>query len=260
MGGCFLLCGQEKESRHRSGKRYHDSEEMFRGSGRLFMPILKNDWAPLLEAEFTKPYYLQLRQFLREEYANHVVYPEMYDIFNALHYTPYAGTRVVILGQDPYHGPGQAHGLSFSVKPGMPLPPSLQNIFKELQADLGLPIPNNGYLVKWAEQGVLLLNTVLTVRRGQPQSHQGKGWEPFTDQVIRALNQRPDPVIFLLWGRPAQEKSKLITAPHHVLLRAPHPSPLSAHRGFFGSRPFSQVNQLLRQMGRPEIDWQIPSL
>ncbi|NGQ93785.1 uracil-DNA glycosylase [Brevibacillus sp. SYP-B805] len=223
------------------------------------MAILKNDWAPLLEEEFQKPYYLKLRQFLMHEYKTRVVYPDMYDIFNALHYTPYAGTRVLILGQDPYHGRGQAHGLSFSVKPGVAVPPSLQNIYKELQQDLGCPIPDHGYLVKWAEQGVLLLNTVLTVREGSPNSHKGMGWEIFTDRVIELLNQREEPVVFILWGRHAQEKGQLITAPHHHIIRSPHPSPFSANRGFFGSRPFSRANQFLRRIGREEIDWEIPN-
>ncbi len=224
------------------------------------MKILKNDWAHLLEEEFAKHYYLQLRQSLKEEYDKKEVYPEMHDIFNALQYTSYQATRVVVLGQDPYHGTGQAHGLSFSVKPDIKVPPSLQNIFKELQADLGYGIPNNGYLVKWAEQGVLLLNTILTVRKGTPNSHKGMGWESFTDKVISILNDREKPVIFILWGKNAQEKQKLITSSHHFIIKAPHPSPFSAHRGFFGSKPFSQVNQLLKEMGSTEIDWHIPSM
>ena len=222
------------------------------------MAILKNDWAPLLEQEFKKPYYLQLRRFLVNEYNTNVVYPDKYDIYNALHYTPYAHTKVVILGQDPYHGPGQAHGLSFSVKPGVKAPPSLQNIFKELRDDVGCHIPNNGCLIKWAEQGVLLLNTVLTVRRSSPNSHRGKGWETFTDQVIRVLNEREKPVVFILWGRNAQAKQQLITSPHHFIIRSPHPSPFSADRGFFGSKPFSRTNQFLKQIGSEAIDWQIP--
>ncbi|GAA4720358.1 uracil-DNA glycosylase [Brevibacillus fulvus] len=222
--------------------------------------ILRNDWASLLEEEFTKPYYTQLRQFLAEEYQRHTIYPDMYDIFNALHYTPYEQAKVVILGQDPYHGPGQAHGLSFSVKPGVAIPPSLQNIFKELRADVGCDLPNNGYLIKWAEQGVLLLNTVLTVREGLPNSHKGKGWEQFTDKVIAALNQRERPLVFLLWGKHAQAKRELITNGHHFIISSPHPSPLSASRGFFGSRPFSKTNQFLRSIGSGPIDWQIPNL
>lgn len=224
------------------------------------MGILKNDWAPLLESEFAQPFYLQLRQFLVDEYRTRVIYPDQYDIFNALHLTPYEKTKVVILGQDPYHGRGQAHGLSFSVKPGVAAPPSLQNIYKELQADLGCPIPNHGYLVKWAEQGVLLLNAVLTVREGTPNSHKGIGWETFTDRVIERLNQREEPIVFILWGKHAQEKGERITASHHLIIRSPHPSPFSANRGFFGSRPFSRTNAFLRSIGRTEIDWQIPNL
>lgn len=222
--------------------------------------ILKNDWAEYLEEEFKKDYYLELRRFLIEEYRRHVVYPDMYDIFNALHYTAYSDTKVVILGQDPYHGPGQAHGLSFSVKPGITSPPSLQNIFKELKDDLGCPIPNNGYLVDWAKQGVLLLNTVLTVRQGMPNSHRGKGWEQFTDQVIRTLNNREKPVVFILWGKNAQDKKSLITAPRHFIIESPHPSPYSANRGFFGSRPFSKANNFLKSIGSKEIEWQIRDL
>ncbi|TCS83180.1 uracil-DNA glycosylase [Tepidibacillus fermentans] len=224
------------------------------------MAILRNDWNNYLENEFKKPYYLRLREFLIEEYQTWTIYPDMYDIFNALHYTPYSETKVVILGQDPYHGQGQAHGLSFSVKPGIAIPPSLQNIFKELQQDLGCTIPNNGYLVKWAKQGVLLLNTVLTVREGEPNSHKGMGWETFTDQVISTLNQREKPVVFILWGKHAQEKKQLITSPHHYIIQSPHPSPFSANRGFFGSRPFSKANGFLRQIGSSEIDWQIPDI
>ncbi|OEF98099.1 uracil-DNA glycosylase [Vulcanibacillus modesticaldus] len=221
------------------------------------MAILKNDWANILEEEFEKPYYLKLREFLIEEYRNRVIYPDMYDIFNALHYTSYADTKVVILGQDPYHGPGQAHGLSFSVKPGIKPPPSLQNIFKELQADMGCYIPNNGYLVKWSEQGVLLLNTVLTVREGMPNSHKGIGWEIFTNRVISKLNEREEPVVFVLWGKNAQEKLGLISSPQHYIIKSPHPSPFSANKGFFGSRPFSKINQFLIRIGSKEIDWQI---
>jgi uracil-DNA glycosylase len=223
------------------------------------MPILKNDWADYLEQEFSKDYYLRLRKFLVEEYRTRTIYPNMYDIFNALHYTPYSKVKVVILGQDPYHGPGQAHGLCFSVKPGVPAPPSLVNIFKELHDDLGVPIPHHGCLVKWAEQGVLLLNTVLTVREGQANSHRGIGWETFTDRVIETLNNKEHPVVFLLWGSHAQSKAALITNPRHHLVKSPHPSPLSAHRGFFGSRPFSRANRFLREAGLGEIDWQLPA-
>ncbi|MEY8349158.1 uracil-DNA glycosylase [Bacillus cereus] len=222
--------------------------------------ILKNDWEPLLAPEFEKPYYQKLRQFLKEEYSTHVIYPNADDIFNALHYTSYEDTKVVILGQDPYHGPNQAHGLSFSVQPGVKTPPSLQNMYKELHADLGCEIPNNGYLVKWAEQGVLLLNVVLTVRQGEANSHKGKGWEHFTDRVIELLNERDKPVIFILWGRHAQAKKKLITNSNHHIIESVHPSPLSARRGFFGSKPFSKVNDILSSMNEKEMDWQIPNL
>lgn len=222
--------------------------------------LLENDWDPLLEAEFAKPYYQELRSFLAREYRSRAVYPDMYDIYSALRLTGYDQTKVVILGQDPYHGPGQAHGLSFSVKPGVPAPPSLQNIFKELQDDLGCAIPNNGHLVKWAEQGVLLLNTVLTVQAHNANSHRGKGWESFTDRVIELLNEREKPVVFMLWGSPAQQKMQRIDARRHPIIRSPHPSPLSAYRGFFGSRPFSRANRFLREQGIEEIDWQIPNL
>lgn len=222
--------------------------------------ILKNDWQEVLGEEFQKPYYRQLREFLKNEYENYTVYPKQEDIFNALQYTPYKDAKTVILGQDPYHGPGQAHGLSFSVKPDVKIPPSLKNIFKEMQADLGCDIPNNGYLVKWAKEGVLLLNTVLTVRKGQAHSHKGKGWELFTDRVIQKLNEREKPVIFILWGKPAQEKGKLIDDSKHFILTSPHPSPFSARKGFFGSRPFSKANELLREQGEEPIDWKISDL
>lgn len=224
------------------------------------MKILKNDWDQYLNQEFKQPYYLQIREFLVDEYNSRPIYPDRFDIFNALNYTSYTETKVVILGQDPYHGPGQAHGLSFSVKPGVPAPPSLQNIFKELQADLGCTIPNHGHLVSWAKQGVLLLNTVLTVRESQPNSHKGMGWETFTDRVITTLNDREQPVVFILWGKHAQDKQQLITRNHHYIIRSPHPSPLSSHRGFFGSRPFSKSNEFLEKMGLTPIDWQIPDL
>ncbi|NCU16731.1 uracil-DNA glycosylase [Pallidibacillus pasinlerensis] len=220
--------------------------------------ILKNDWAKVLQEEFTKPYYMQLREFLKYEYSNFTVYPDMYDIFNALHYTSFSDVKVVILGQDPYHGPNQAHGLSFSVKPGVPHPPSLRNIFQELQNDLGYPIPKSGSLVPWTRQGVLLLNTVLTVRAGQAHSHKGKGWEIFTDRVIESLNEKPDPVVYILWGSAAQSKQKLIDTTKHYIVKSPHPSPLSAHRGFFGSKPFSKTNAYLRMIGKTEIDWALP--
>ena len=220
--------------------------------------ILKNDWAPLLEEEFSKPYYLQLREFLKQEYKHYRIYPDMYEIFNALHYTAFADVKVVILGQDPYHGPNQAHGLSFSVKPGVPLPPSLKNIFLELQADLGCTPPSSGYLVPWTKQGVLLLNTVLTVREGQAHSHQGRGWEIFTDRVIEILNRKSKPVVYILWGSAAQMKQQLIDTNKHFIIKAPHPSPLSAHRGFFGSKPFSKTNSILKTIGQTEINWQLP--
>ncbi|TVY08244.1 uracil-DNA glycosylase [Paenibacillus cremeus] len=222
--------------------------------------VLNNDWAELLGGEFEKPYYIRLRQFLKEEYAACKVYPNMHDIFNALHNTPYAEVKVVILGQDPYHGPGQAHGLSFSVKPGVPAPPSLQNMFKELKSDLGCRIPDNGYLVKWSEQGVLMLNTVLTVREGEAASHKGQGWESFTDRIIALLNEREKPMVFILWGSHAQQKAQLITNSRHHILRSVHPSPLSSHRGFFGSKPYSQANRFLESIGSTPIDWQIDDL
>ncbi|PGT14330.1 uracil-DNA glycosylase [Bacillus cereus] len=222
--------------------------------------VLKNDWGPLLASEFEKEYYRTLAGFLKEEYSTHVVYPKVEDIFNALSYTSYENTKVVILGQDPYHGPNQAHGLSFSVQPGVKTPPSLLNMYKELRDEYGYEIPNNGYLVKWAEQGVLLLNTVLTVRQGEANSHKGKGWEHFTDRVIELLNEREKPVIFILWGRHAQAKKKLITNTNHHIIESVHPSPLSARRGFFGSKPYSKVNTILANMGGREIDWEIPNI
>ena len=217
--------------------------------------ILKNDWKGALEREFEKPYYKELRQFLLQEYKTHQVFPPMHDIFNALHYTPLSRVKVMILGQDPYHDVNQAHGLCFSVLPGQQPPPSLQNIYKELQEDLGCPIPNHGYLKKWADQGVLLLNTVLTVRAHQANSHQNKGWEQFTDAVIETVNRQQRPVVYLLWGKPAQSKKPMLTNPSHLILQAPHPSPLSAYRGFFGSRPFSRANDFLEKNGAGSIDW-----
>ncbi|QWU47895.1 uracil-DNA glycosylase [Bacillus sp. NP247] len=222
--------------------------------------ILQNDWGPLLGPEFEKEYYQSLANFLKEEYEAHVIYPKKEDIFNALQYTSYENTKVVVLGQDPYHGPNQAHGLSFSVQPGIKTPPSLLNMYKELRDEYGYEIPNNGYLVKWAEQGVLLLNTVLTVRQGEANSHKGKGWEQFTNRVIELLNEREKPVIFILWGRHAQAKKKLITKTNHHIIESVHPSPLSARRGFFGSKPYSKVNTILANMSEREIDWQIPNL
>lgn len=223
-------------------------------------PTLTNDWADHLNDEFQKPYYLALREFLIDEYRSTTVYPKMHDLFNALHYTAYSEVKVCILGQDPYHGPGQAHGLCFSVQPGVAPPPSLQNIFKELHSDLGCPIPDHGCLVHWAKQGVLLLNTVLSVRRGQPNSHRGKGWEQFTDRVIEVLNAREKPLVFLLWGRNAQAKKGMIDGTRHAVIESAHPSPYSANQGFFGSRPFSRANEYLRRWGVEPVDWAIPPL
>jgi uracil-DNA glycosylase len=216
---------------------------------------LNNDWQEIIGDEFDKPYYQKLRAFLITEYNTQTIYPEKQDIFNAFRLTPYSEIKVVLIGQDPYHGPGQAHGLSFSVKPGIPAPPSLVNIYKEMHDDLGINIPNQGFLESWAKQGVLLLNTVLTVRAGEAHSHRQKGWETFTDEVIRAINRKKDPVVFWLWGKPAQEKGKLITNPHHLILKAPHPSPLSVYRGFYGSKPFSKTNDFLLKIGKAPIDW-----
>lgn len=224
------------------------------------MEIFHNDWAQYLNDELKKPYYQKLRAFLINEYRTHKVYPDMYAIFNALHYTSLADTKVVILGQDPYHGPGQAHGLSFSVLPGVTQPPSLLNIFKELATDIGCTIPNNGCLKPWADQGVLLLNTVLTVREHQANSHHGQGWEIFTDKIISTLNAREKPLVFILWGAPARRKKAMITNPKHYIIESAHPSPLSANRGFFGSRPFSRTNDFLRSIGETPVDWQLPNI
>lgn len=216
-----------------------------------------NDWDALLAPQFCQPYYEKLRAFLKEEYAHRRIYPDMYHIFSALQVTSRAATRAVILGQDPYHGPGQAHGLCFSVMPGVPQPPSLQNIFKELQSDLGVSPPTHGCLIEWAAQGVLLLNTTLTVREGQANSHRGQGWEIFTDEVIRRLNEADHPIVFILWGGNARSKKPLITNPLHGVIESPHPSPLSAYGGFFGSRPFSRTNDFLTARGCAPIDWRI---
>lgn len=221
---------------------------------------LGNDWDEVIGEEFNKEYYQKLRRKLAEEYRRHTVYPTMDNIFNALKYTPYGDVKVLLLGQDPYHGAGQAHGLAFSVQKGVEPPPSLVNIFLEIKADLGLPIPDSGYLVPWTQQGVMLLNTVLTVREGQPNSHKDLGWTTFTDNVISRLNEREDPVIFLLWGKNAKDKLPLITNSRHFVLMAAHPSPLSASRGFFGCRHFSKVNTLLERMGKQPVDWSIPSV
>lgn len=217
--------------------------------------IFQNDWDHVLKDELHKEYYRNLREWLKREYGTNTTYPPMHDIFNAFHYTAYEDVKVVLLGQDPYHGPNQAEGLSFSVKKGMKIPPSLRNMYKELHEDLGCTVPAHGSLVKWAEQGVLLLNTVLTVQDGKAHSHRGKGWEQFTDQVISILNERDKPMVFMLWGKPAQAKQSLIDSSRHYIVTAPHPSPLSAHRGFFGSKPYSKANGFLREQGMAEIDW-----
>ena len=221
------------------------------------MVHIGNSWDEILKDEFKKEYYLKLRQFLKEEYHTKTIYPDMNNIFNALRYTAYEDVKAVILGQDPYHGPNQAHGLCFSVQKGVAPPPSLQNIFKELSSDLGIEIPKTGELTPWTKQGVMLLNTVLTVRAGQANSHKGMGWEIFTDRVIEILNQREKPIVFLLWGTPAKAKAKLITNPNHYILSAVHPSPLSAYNGFFGCRHFSKTNEILRSLGEEEIDWRL---
>ena len=204
--------------------------------------LIHNEWQEVLKDEFEAPYYEKLRQFLKKEYQEQVIFPEMNHIWEAFEWTPYDKVKVVILGQDPYHGPNQAHGLSFSVQPTIKTPPSLVNIYKELQSDLGIPPVNHGYLKSWAEQGVLLLNTVLTVRNGQANSHRGQGWETLTDAVIKKLNERATPIVFILWGKPSISKLKLIDTTRHAVITAPHPSPLSAYRGFFGSKPFSKTN------------------
>ena len=225
------------------------------------MGAIQNDWLQAVGGEFRKPYYKQLYDFVKEEYSTRVIYPPADDIFNALHLTPLKEVKVVILGQDPYHNEHQAHGLSFSVLPDQrEIPPSLQNIYKELHDDLGCYIPDNGYLEKWARQGVLMLNTVLTVRAHQANSHQGHGWEQFTDAILEAVNQEDRPIVYLLWGRPAQSKIPMLTNPKHLILKAPHPSPLSAYRGFFGCRHFSQANAFLESHGAAPIDWQIENI
>ncbi|MDQ8057277.1 uracil-DNA glycosylase [Bacillus velezensis] len=222
--------------------------------------LLKDSWWNQLKDEFDKPYYQELREMLKQEYSSQTIYPDSHDIFNALHYTPYEDVKAVILGQDPYHGPGQAHGLSFSVQPGVRQPPSLKNIFIELQDDIGCSVPNHGSLVSWAKQGVLLLNTVLTVRRGQANSHKGKGWERLTDRIIDVVNEREKPIVFILWGRHAQMKKERIDTSKHIIIESTHPSPFSARNGFFESRPFSRTNAALEKMGEQPIDWCIPDL
>ncbi len=219
-----------------------------------------NDWDELLSGEFDKEYYKKLQSFLENEYKSHTVYPERQDIFNALKLTAYSDVRVVIFGQDPYHGERQAHGLAFSVRPDVATPPSLLNIYKELQSELGCYIPDNGCLDKWARQGVLLLNNALTVRADEPNSHQGKGWEIFTDRVCELLNERKEPVIFVLWGANARKKTEIIKGKQHFILEAPHPSPLSASRGFFGCGHFAEINAMLTAMNKDTIDWQIENI
>ena len=224
------------------------------------MAAINGDWLEALKDEFKKDYYKQLFEKVNEEYRTRLIFPPANDIFNAFHLTPLKDVKVVILGQDPYHGNNQAHGLCFSVKPEVEIPPSLVNIYKELHDDLGCTIPDHGYLVKWAKQGVLMLNTVLTVRGHQANSHRGIGWEEFTDAAIRVLNTQDRPIVFILWGRPAQMKKAMLNNPKHLILEAPHPSPLSSYRGFFGSRPFSKTNQFLEANGVEPIDWQIDEL
>ena len=224
------------------------------------MGAIANDWLLPLSGEFKKPYYRKLYNTVKHAYETGVVYPPANAIFNAFEFTPLSNVKAVILGQDPYHGPGQAHGLCFSVRPSVEIPPSLVNIYQELHDDLGCRIPNNGYLKKWADQGVLLLNTVLTVQAHRAGSHRGIGWEEFTDAAIRVLNDIDRPMVFILWGRPAQMKKPMLTNPNHLILEAPHPSPLSAYRGFFGSRPFSQTNRFLEEHGIAPIDWQIEDI
>lgn len=221
------------------------------------MVNLGNSWDQLLADEFKKDYYLKLREFLKQEYNTCTIYPPMNDIFNSLRYADYNNIKAVIIGQDPYHEPNQAHGLAFSVKKGNPIPPSLKNIYKEIESDLGIAPPSHGELTQWAKQGVLLLNNALTVRRGQANSHRGKGWEKFTDAVIKKVNQKSEPVVYLLWGANAREKTKLINNPNHLILTAAHPSPLSAFNGFFGCRHFSKANSFLRENNISEIDWSI---
>ena len=224
------------------------------------MVKLENKWDDVLKDEFEKDYYKKIREFLKYEYSHYRVYPDMNDIFNSLKYADYDNIKVVIIGQDPYHEEGQAHGLSFSVKPGIEIPPSLVNIYKELHDDLGCYIPNNGYLVKWAKQGVLLLNNVLTVRAHLANSHKNCGWETFTDEIIRQLNEREKPVVFLMWGSCAKQKETLITNSNHYILKTVHPSPLSAYRGFFGCKHFSKANKILLENGEEPIDWQIENI
>ncbi|MCB9638000.1 MAG: uracil-DNA glycosylase [Myxococcales bacterium] len=222
--------------------------------------LIPADWRAILAEEFKKKYWAPLEAFVDEEYQTQTIYPPREQIFAALEATPYADTKVFLLGQDPYHQPGQAHGLCFSVSPGVTTPPSLKNIYKELQADLGCTIPNNGYLMPWAKQGLLMLNAVLTVRDSNPNSHKSKGWEKLLDAIIKKVNEKEDRVVFLLWGGYAKKKAKLVTNPNHVVIEGVHPSPLSASGGFFGSKPFSAINKSLEEAGKTPIDWQIPNL
>lgn len=224
------------------------------------MEYIDNDWNTVLSGEFKKDYFVKLIRNIRSEYEQEKVFPKEEDVFNAFQFTPFANVKVVILGQDPYHNDGQAHGLCFSVQPQVAIPPSLINIYKELNSDLGCRIPEHGYLRKWADQGVLLLNTVLTVRAHEANSHRKIGWETFTDSVIKVLNEADRPIVFILWGAPAQKKKAMLTNPKHLILEAPHPSPLSSYRGFFGSRPFSKANVFLKEHGVEPIDWQIDDL
>ena len=218
---------------------------------------MQTDWNPILRQEFNKPYWVELQNYIFDQRASHMVFPAHPDVFRAFHLTSFATLKVVILGQDPYHGVGQANGLCFSVSPGVSFPPSLRNIFQELEDDLGVSKPQSGDLAAWAEQGILLLNTTLTVRQGAPASHQGKGWETFTDEVIRCISQKKEKIVFVLWGASARRKKSLIDVTKHTCIESVHPSPLSAYRGFFGSKPFSRINQLLRQQGITEIDWSL---
>lgn len=239
---------------------YTDHELVFfkKTSYNKFMVNIGNSWDDVLKGEFDKDYYLKLREFLKKEYFSRRIYPDMYDIFNALKFTPYENVKAVILGQDPYHQPGQAHGLCFSVKKGVAKPPSLINIFKELESDLGIKQPSHGCLENWAKNGVLLLNTVLTVREGQANSHKGKGWEILTDRIIELLNEREKPMVFILWGGNAKAKEKFITGKQHCIIKSVHPSPLSAHGGFFGGKYFSRTNEFLESTGQEPVDWSIP--
>ncbi len=225
--------------------------------GGISLLQLSSNWREKLKLEFEKPYFKDLLQFLEKEYKEQTIYPAKEHLFQALNECSYEDCKVVIIGQDPYHQPGQAHGLSFSVLPGVKIPPSLRNIYKELNSDLGIEIPTSGYLIKWAKQGILLLNTVLTVREGEPNSHKNKGWELFTNTILSELNKQDRPIIFVLWGKHAQAKEELITSNHHVILKSHHPSPLSASRGFFGSKPFSQINQKLVELQLEPIDWTV---